>query len=126
MIDNIESLRKESGDRGVPPVRPQEYAGMRAVDALESYFKGRRGLKISLARAVEDLIAGGVDPGKPRGRKTDPAGLVAHTIKITLPNRRETFNWTPDGLLKGVRSEEITIWLAESADQPKRRKRGKG
>jgi len=96
---------------------------MRSFDALELYLRNRRSSEIPLSQAVADLVAGGVDPGQPRGRQTDPAALISHTLKIALPNRRRTFDWEPHGLLKGIKDEEITVWLADSAYVLKRRKR---
>jgi hypothetical protein len=77
-------------------------------------------------------VEGGVDPGAPRGKKTDADALVRHTLKITLPNRRKIFGYSPDGINpktgahvipKGTKDEDILVWLADSADEPRRRKR---
>ena len=117
--------------RKIPPVKSRDYQGNRAVDALENYLKARRDLRIPLSKAVRDLLAGGVDPGKPRGRINDPEALVSRTIKISLPNKSTIFEWTPQGLSKkgktivkkGANDDDIFVWLADEADVPKRRKR---
>jgi hypothetical protein len=106
-----------------PHVTPGEYVGQRVVTALESYLRARRGLRIPLTRIVQDLMTGGVDPGSPRGRNNDPARLIAQTVKIALPNKRKTFQWEPDGLLKKVPEEKIVLWLAPTADELRRRSR---
>lgn len=122
----IDNIRAAKALRGMGPaiarVKPDEYKGMRAVDALAVYLLSRKGTKIPLARIVEDLVVGGVDPGQPRGRKSDPAALIAHTLKISLPNRRHEFKWSPDGLLKGVPDSQILVWLAEEEGAKKSRK----
>ena len=116
----------------LPSIKPNEYQGMRAIDALETYLRQRPGVKIPLSRAVEDLIRGGVYPGKARGRQTDPAALIAHTIKISFPNKLHLLEWDPkiEGKKKGtflvprhVPPDNITIWLADGAAIPKRRNR---
>lgn len=124
LISNVRAVRiSGAGEKPYPPVREHEYQGMRAVDALESYLRGRRGMKIPLSRIAQDLVKGGVNPGEPRGKKNDPTLLVDHTLRISLPNKRRLFSWEPDESLKGIDSDKITIWLATTADQPKRRKR---
>jgi len=133
---SVEAMERRAGYslEQLPLVRPNEYKGMRAVDALESYLRVRRGFKIPLARAVADLVEGGVDPGQPRGKKTDPVGLVSHTLKISIPNRPTIFSYAPEAvaeksgariLPKGIKDEDVTVWLSESADQPKRRTRAR-
>lgn len=117
--------------RKIPPVKSREYQGMSAKDALEVYLKARRHLKVPLSRIVRDLLAGGADPGRPRGRITDPESLVSQTLKISLPNKAKLFEWTPQGLSKkgktivkkGANDDDIFVWLADEADVPKRRKR---
>lgn len=134
ILANMEAAEKRSGQNleMLPPVRKDEYRGMRAADALEIYLRSRRGYKIPLTRAVADLVDGGTNPGQPRGKKTDPIALVLHTLKIAVPNRRNVFRYTPEGtaektgafiIPKGVRDEEIIIWLSEEADEPQKRKR---
>lgn len=133
ILANIEAVERRSAHNlDLPVVRSDEFRGKRAVDALDAYLRARRGFKIPLSRAVADIVAGGVDPGQPRGNKSDPAALVSHTLKIALPNRRTTFSYEPDGVSKktgahvipkGSKDEDIIVWLADTADQPKRRKR---
>ena len=98
---------------------------MSAIKALEQYFRARRGLRIPLSKAVADVLRGGADPGKPRGKQTDPFSLVAHVIKISLPNKTKIFDWEPKVSTKkgkvGAPSrstpvDKITVWLAEGAD----------
>jgi hypothetical protein len=132
---NMEAVERRSGHGqsldALPVVKKDEFRGMRAVDALENYLRARRGFKIPLPRIVADLVEGGVDPGHARGKKSDPAALVSHTLKIGIPNRK-AFGYHPDSISektgahvipKGVKDEEITVWLGDAADQPKRRKR---
>jgi hypothetical protein len=119
----------------LPPVRSEEYKGKRAMDALESYLRVRRGFKIPLALAAADLVEGGCDPGAPRGKKVDPAALVAHTLKIGVPNRLDVFDFEPKLLRKTktgrerfiippkTPDENIKFLLSASADRAKRRKR---
>jgi hypothetical protein len=49
-----------------------------------------------------------------------------------VPNRRDVFGYEPSAvnektgahvIPKGVEDDEILIWLSETADQPRRRKR---
>ena len=98
IIANI--VKVQSGVDGsslpdLPAVIPGQYVGQRAVDALENYLRGRKGLRIPLDRAVQDLIAGGADTGQPGGRSADPAERMTHNLKIAIPNRTETFGWEP-------------------------------
>lgn len=124
IVDNIRAAKRMRGlGAEIPGVKRDEYKGMRATDALEVYLRSRRDMRISLAQAVADLITGGVDPGQPRGRQNDPTALLAHTLKIALQNRAATFQWEPAGLLKGIPDDKIMLSLAETADQPRRRKR---
>lgn len=128
MIDNLRNLRDGSGEKPIPPVRPNEYAGMRAARALENYLRARREFRIPLSKAIADLLMGGVESGKPRGKKTDPASLISHALKIMLPNRTETFAWDPvtptrkglPGVPKG--NHEILVWLSPKADEPRLKK----
>lgn len=131
ILRNVVAARsKMTGERQIPPVRPDEYKGQRAVSALESYLRARRGMKIPLRKAAADLIAGGADPGQPRGRSSDLIQRLMHNLKIALPNRSETFTWEPvvatkknlPGVPKG-KDIEILVWLSETADIPRRRKR---
>jgi hypothetical protein len=134
LLANIEAKERRKGYNldNAPPVRKDEFRGVRAVQALESYLRIRRGFRVPLSRIVKDLVEGGVDPGQPRGSKNDPAGLVAHTLKIAVPNRRDVFGYEPAAvnektgahvIPKGIRDEDILVWLADTADQPRRRKR---
>lgn len=87
ILANMRTFREQLADEvpGVPHVRPGQYQGMRPVDALESYLRIRKGNQVPLPKIVADLVVGGVNPGAPRGRKNDPAGLIEHTLKISLP-----------------------------------------
>jgi hypothetical protein len=134
LIATFEAVERRSkpGLDHLPPVRSDEYKGMRAMDALEAYLRVRRGFKIPLPIAAADLVEGGCDPGAPRGKKSDPIALVSHTLKIGVPNRPKLLEYAPDAIApktgahvipKGTRDEDITVWLAASADEPKRRKR---
>jgi hypothetical protein len=108
----------------IPSAKPGDFTGQRAVDALGAYLRARREHgKIPFKQAVEDLIAGGAYPGMPRGKQNEPRRLIAHTLKIALPNKKRIFGYQPDGLLKGVKEEEIFVWLAREADEFKPRKR---
>jgi hypothetical protein len=134
VLSYMEAMERRTGYNleDAPPIRKDEFRGARAVQALESYLRTRRGFRIPLSRIVKDLVEGGVDPGQPRGKKNDPAGLVAHTLKIAVPNRRDVFGYEPSAvnektgahvIPKGIRDEDILVWLADTADQPRRRKR---
>jgi len=124
ILENLRAARKTAaGGQDIRPVSPEEYRGLRIVDALETYLRARRGIKIPLPRIIEGLVVGGVDPGKPRRNRTDPAALISQTIKISLPNNDRIFAWEPKGLLKGVDESTIFVWLAPSADEVKRRKK---
>lgn len=102
----------------LPPVTPGEFRGMRISNALEPYIRLRRGHRIPFKRIVDDLLEGEVNPGAPRGRKTDPRTLIAQTLKITLPNRTNLVDWEPKGSLMGIDEDLITVWLASTADEP--------
>lgn len=125
--------KKSSGIDALPDVKEGEFMGKRPVDALEWYLKARRGIRIPLSKAVADLLIGGAHPGNPRGRQSDPAALIAHTLKIGIPNRRKLFDFTPKGTSSKGRAViprrtpdgDILVWLAETADDPIRRKRPK-
>lgn len=130
-LDEVEQ-RSNFNLSHLPPVRQNEYRGMRAMDALESYLRARRGFKVPLKRAVEDLLEGGVDPGRSRGKQTEPSALISHTLKIGIPNRRSTVAYQPDSVSaktgahvipRGVPDDQIILWLAETADEPRRRTR---
>lgn len=134
LLSNMEAVERRSGYNldHLPQVRKDEFKGKRTMDALDAYLRARRGFKIPFPRIVADLLEGGVDGGRPRGKKSDPAALVSHTLKIGIPNRRATFGYSPEAVSeksgahiipKGTRDEEITVWLADTADQPKRRQR---
>jgi hypothetical protein len=114
MIKRLREAKKRimGGVAEIPPVKPGEYVSMRPVDALEHYLKARRGLRIPLNRAVSDLVAGGVDAGQPRGKKNDPAALVTHTLKISLPNRKDTFGWSPEHI--NPKGRHVIAWLSLS------------
>ena len=91
---------------------------MKATFALQKYLQARKGMRISLSRAAKDLIAGGLDPGQPRGRKTDPVGLVEQKLRIGLPYLSRIFTWEPMGQTKeglpGVpKRVDATVWLKE-------------
>lgn len=133
LLSNMEAVERRADyslDKLVP-VRKDEFKGKRAMEALDAYMRARKGHKIPFRRIIADLIEGGADPGSPRGSKTDPAVLIAHTLKIGIPNRPSVFEFSPVGqskkgapiIPKGTRDEEITVWLADTADQPKRRRR---
>lgn len=124
---------KNSGLDSLPDVREGEFMGKRPVDALEWYLKARRGVRLPLSKVVADLVIGGAHPGNPRGSQTDPAALIAHTLKIGIPNRKRLFDFTPKATSKKglpviprkTPDSEIIVWLAETADQPTSRKRPK-
>jgi hypothetical protein len=111
----------------VPHVKPHEYDGLRAIDALENYLRSRPGIKLPLAQAVEHVLKGGAAWGSPRGRSSDPVRRAIHNIKIALPNRTKTFSWEPTTITaKGWKAAPkgnvpITIWLAESATAPSKK-----
>lgn len=119
----IFTLQVQSGVDGnvpdLPAVIPGQYIRQRAVDALENYLRSRKGLRIPLDRAVQDLIAGGANAGEPGGRNSDPAKRMRHNLKIAVPNRTETFGWEPvvktrkglPGMPKG--NVSVTVWLAD-------------
>jgi hypothetical protein len=121
----------------LPPIRENEFKGNRAVKALDSYLRGRRGLRIPLSRVVADLVEGAADPGAPRGNKKDPAELIDHTLKLSLGNLPRLLDYEPKMHYKTTRgrdrtkvrpdtpSEDILVWLADTADEPKRRQRPK-
>ena len=135
MLARIREGKKRLNNTGgsdLPPIKPGEYASMRPVDALAVYLRTRRGSRIPLSHAVKDLIVGGVYPGQPRGKKNDPAALVTHSLKIALPNRRDTFGWEPEEtnskghvvIPRKVSDDHIRVWLEETAVEiPRRRKR---
>lgn len=113
------------------PVRKNEFQGLRAVEALENYLRARPGIRISLKQAVEQILQGGAAWGEPRGRSADPARRAIHNLKIAFSNRSKTFAWEPKTLTRkgwpGVPKGDvdIVVWLAESAQTPKKRKRTK-
>jgi hypothetical protein len=117
----------------VRPVKQRKYEGWDPTRALEVHLKARRrGLKIPLSEAISILLKNGVDPGKPRGRITDPYALVSRTLKIAFPNKPDTFDWTPKGISKktgktivkkGTPDDQVLVGLAAEADIPKRRVR---
>jgi hypothetical protein len=139
-LANMEAVERRSGHSQsldtLPIAKKDEFKGMRPIDALENYLRARRGFKIPLPRIVADLVEGGVHPGSNRGKTSDPAELVSWTLKISVPSRK-AFGYHPAGVSektgapiipkrvgdKLVEDEEITIWLADAADQPKRRVR---
>jgi hypothetical protein len=134
LLATFEAVERRSlpGLDQLPPVRSDEFKGMPAVRALEAYLRVRKGVKIPLPRAVADLVEGACDPGASRGNKVDPLALVTHTLKIGIPNRRDLFGYTPEGvseetgahvILKGTKAEDITVWLADEAEEPKSRRR---
>lgn len=103
-------------------VEEDEFRGRKIGVSVDSYLRRRRGQRLTLAEVVKDLLAGGQDPGKPRGKKKDPAKLIEQKVKILLQNAP----WVarePAGELDGVDARDITIWLHPSADEPKIRKR---
>src|ERR1700733_122602 len=112
-------------DSKVPPPKQLEYQDMRGIDALERYLKDkdRRGMRIRLSKAVQDLMQGGVEPGR----------RLAQNLKIALSGNSRRFDWTPQGrskrqktiVKKGVPNDQIFVWLAEEGDTTKRRARKK-
>lgn len=110
-----------------PSVIPGQYAGQRAIDALENYLRARKGLRVPLDRCVQDLIAGGAGTDKTAGRSSDPARRMTHNLKIAVPNRPETFCWEPvvasrKGLPAMPRRPgrkgpdvSVTVWLTTGA-----------
>lgn len=110
--DAVRGSPSVEGDR-IPMPKPNEFRGQKPGRALESYLSARRECrKIPFRTAVEHLVAGGVESGKSRGTEADRTRLVAHTLKITLFNRRRTFAYEPYvESLKGVPEEKIWLWL---------------
>lgn len=129
-VDEIIAHLRSQAEVGETPVffcpKPDEFKGLRAVEALRNYLARNGQQRVPFPRAVSDLVAGGTHPGKPRGRQADPARLIAHTLKIALPNKRNIFGWEPDdGTLKGIDENKIVVWLAVTASEPKDRNRPK-
>lgn len=126
--------QQNSGLDSLPDVKDGEFKGARPVHALEIYLRARRGFRIPLSKVVADMVVGGVHPGNPRGKQNDPAALIAHTLKIGIPNRKHLFDFTPktpgktgkfDVIPRRTPDAEIMVWLADTADHPKDRKRPK-
>lgn len=108
------------------PVIPGQYAGQRAIDALENYLRARKGMRIPLDRCVQDLIIGGADTGQPRGRSADPFRRMRHNLKIAIGNLTDLFAWEPvadtdTGVPRG--DVKITIWLKDEPVSPKTKKK---
>jgi hypothetical protein len=118
-----EMLLAKRGENGIRPVVPGEFKGLRVIEALEQYMRARQGSKIPLTRIVEALMLGDVEPGKPRGTRTDPAALISTAIKISLWNNKRLFSWEPEGSLEGRSESQILVSLAATAHQVKRRKK---
>lgn len=101
----------------VRPVLSNEYQGLAVTKALEVYMRARPGVSLRLTDIVKDLIAGGVQPGKPRRGRSDPADLIAQNIKIALPKLRWMFVVKPEGLLRGVPDSKVFLTLAMAGTQ---------
>ncbi len=105
----------------LPPVIPGQYQGLRPIDALENYLRARRGVRIRLARAVEDLLAGGADSGPKKARSPIAAKRMMQDLKIAIPNKAKVFAWEPMAKTRTGRpgtprgDVSITIWLAARA-----------
>jgi hypothetical protein len=139
ILANMEAVEKRSGYGqsldALPVVKPDDFRGKRAGEAVEPYLRARRGFKIPLPRIVADLVEGGADKGENRGKVTDPAKLISHTLKLSLGNWSRFCDFHPKEhyktakgvdrvrVKKGTKDEDITVWLADAADQPKRRNR---
>jgi hypothetical protein len=120
ILENMKQAQQAADSLpNVLPTRPEEFKGMKVANALAVYLRARRGQKIPLPIIIEGLLAGGISPGKPRGKRTQPEALIAQTIKIALPNNRHLFEWEPDQSLQGVPEDKIFIGLAPTADQIK-------
>jgi len=134
----IAALQSTSNEAGlsantmeIRSVESGDYDGLPAMQALEIYFKERRGLKIPLSRAVADLVKGGADHGEARRGNGDPAKLISHTIRIGLGNKTAIFDWEPKGVSakgkpivsKGTPNDHVMVWLAPTANDPRRRNR---
>ncbi len=120
IIKNLDAAMAEQGDRGLrdlPSVTPREVAGMRTSKALEAYLKRRAGFKIPITRVVQDLLAGGLDPGKPHSKKDpSPEKNLDHKLKIVMRQNTKLVQW----------DENWTMWLAPTATEaPKPRKKYK-
>lgn len=124
IAENIRSaMMARRGETGIRPVVPGEFKGLRVIEALEQYMRARQGARIPLSRIVEALMLGDVEPGKPRGKRTDPAALISTAIKISLWNNRRLFTWEPEGSLEGRSESQILVSLAPTAHDVKRRKK---
>jgi len=115
-----------------PCVAPKEYLGRRPMEALESYLRTCTASKVPLKQAITALLYGGVDPGQARGRQKNPAALLSHTLRIGIPNKTWIFQWEPEGLSpksgkkivqRRAKDEDIFVWLAPTANEPRPRKR---
>lgn len=130
-IDSLRALRATNGHREYPPVGPEEYKGKRAIDALELYLRVRRGAKVTLSQAVEDLVKGGAYPGDPRKGQSDPTALIMHTLKIGIPQKSRIFEFEPKLPAKNhkfkfprkISNDLCFVWLGPGADVPKKRAR---
>ena len=136
ILARIRSAKTGTPENETQVVISGQYAGQRAIDALENYLRARKGQRIPLDRCVQDLIAGGANTGEPRGRSSDPVRRMTHNLKIAIPNRSETFGWEPMAYSrKGLpaiprrgpgrkgKDVSVTVWLSEETEVGKRKKR---
>jgi hypothetical protein len=104
-------------DENIAPVNPGVYKGQRVAVGLFNFLKARKESRFPLLHVVKELMAGEVNPGKPRGKRTDPAGLIAQSVKIALQNGKEKrYGWQPAGKLRGIEESKILLWLLPGAE----------
>lgn len=116
-LDQAQKAAMGESFTNVRPVLSNEYRGLAVTKALEVYMRARPGVNLRLTDIVKDLIAGGVQAGKPRRGRSEPADLIAQNIKIALPKLRRLFAVKPEGKLRGIPDHEVFLSLAATGTE---------